>query len=426
MFPPARTIPGEWHTGFHTMLIFAERYGHSHVPPDALFRGYPLGRWAAQQRDGYRRNCLDMNRRQLLESIPEWDWWKGRFPWAEGFSYFQVYVLAHGNPDVPRTHRTHSGYRLGQWAIRTRNSYQRGTLAADHIRLMESVPGWEWNIRCGPWERSYAEYLQAVQEHGGAPPPRAVGKNGLDLRKWLYAQRFRYGDYTPDRRQRLRELPGWEPDRPEDRWAAGYRELLSYIAEHGHAQVTAAYIRDTGYRLGAWIKVQRARHRSGVLCPEREERLNRTPGWSWVAQAPDRWGTGFAVLERFAAEHGHARPGGAYVCDDGYRLGLWVMRQRQTRKSPEMSPERTARLESLPGWTWSLRDALWEEGFAHLTAYTAEHGHAEVPVSYGCEDGYKLGVWVKTQRAADRDGRISRIRRAKLNLVPGWKWSGRD
>jgi hypothetical protein len=408
------------------MLIFAERFGHSHVPPDAMFQGYPLGLWASAQREEYRLNCLDKNRKRQLESLPAWDWWEGSLPWVEGFAHLQVYVLAHGNPDVPRTHHTRNGYRLGHWVIRTRNSHRRGMLSEDHVRLMGSVPGWKWDIRYGQWERSYAEYLQAVQEHGGTPPPGAVGKNGLNLRKWLCAQRFRYDGYTADRRQRLRELPGWEPERPEDRWAAGYRELMSYIAEYGHAQVPKSHVRDTGYRLGSWVKVQRIRQRSGALCPDREARLNRTPGWSWVARPPDRWGTGFAVLERFAAEHGHARPSCSYVCDDGYRLGLWVMRQRQTRKSPEMTPERAARLESLPGWVWSMRDALWEEGFAHLTAYVSEHGHTDVPVAYTCAGGYKLGVWVKTQRAAGRDERITRIRRSKLNLVPGWKWSGRD
>jgi hypothetical protein len=174
-----------------------------------------------------------------------------------------------------------------------------------------------------------------------------------------------------------------------------------------------------GHKLGQWILVQRHR----ALGPERRARLEALPGWTWDLHEAD-WEEGYARLERFAERTGHTRIPAKYRDGDGFRLGGWVVRQRQGQKHGELSAERARRLEGLPGWTWDLFEASWVEGFARLLAFVEREGHSRVPGSYR-DDGYRLGRWVIKQRQAYRHGKLDRERRARLQALPGWVWKTR-
>jgi hypothetical protein len=61
----------------------------------------------------------------------------------------------------------------------------------------------------------------------------------------------------------------------------------------------------------------------------------------------------FERLEKFVANHGHARPAKAYIDPEGFKLGRWVSHQRETGRRSRLSPAEAAALEALPGWSWS-------------------------------------------------------------------------
>ena len=63
----------------------------------------------------------------------------------------------------------------------------------------------------------------------------------------------------------------------------------------------------------------------------------------------------------------------------------------------------------------------WEVAFQLLLAYKAEHGNVRVPKAYKTPDEFPLGVWVRDQRTAKKNGKLSLDRQHRLEEV-GFEW----
>jgi hypothetical protein len=156
--------------------------------------------------------------------------------------------------------------------------------------------------------------------------------------------------------------------------------LQNFVAREGHARVPQVYREKDGYPLGGWVAAQRRTRTNGRLSDDRARRLEALPGWSWK-KSENAWDDGYARLKRFVEREGHAGVPTGYH-EDGYPLGTWVTRLRRLYRKGTLNPERRARLEALPGWTWDPRQAAWEAGFARLQSFIEREGHARVPTAH--------------------------------------------
>jgi len=202
----------------------------------------------------------------------------------------------------------------------------------------------------------------------------------------------------------------------EHRWQKGLDYTKKFIEREGHVHLRDRYEED-GFKLANWISCQRRNYKSGILPEERRRSLEALDAWVWnPRQAP--WQNGLRYVKRFVAREGHARVPVKHV-ENGFELGSWVTRQRKCHKRDTLSAERREALEALEGWTWDAHDAAWQKGLRYAKRFVEREGHARVPLR-NVVDEFKLGQWVKVQRADYKRDELSADRREALEALDGW------
>jgi superfamily II DNA or RNA helicase len=67
-------LDAEWEKAFAHLTAFAVREGHARVPTKHSEHGFPLGAWAARQRQAHKAGTMPTSRKTRLEAVPGWIW----------------------------------------------------------------------------------------------------------------------------------------------------------------------------------------------------------------------------------------------------------------------------------------------------------------------------------------------------------------
>jgi hypothetical protein len=272
--------------------------------------------------------------------------------------------------------------------------------------------------------------LRYVEEHGTAASiEHRTEFDGHRLGAWVTNQRVLYGRgrLKAERVTRLESISGWAWRRKEAQQSFGFWVCLlrQYVAEHGTAATVDRNTVWAGYKLGEWAMATRARYSRGAVAADRKAQLEAVPGWAW-SKNDANWDRMFGLLQNHVEREGHAAVRRAHI-EDGEPLGKWVANLRNTYKGVRpgiLTPVRIASLEALPGWAWDRRDAIFEQGYSALLAFTSREGHAVVPEGH-VENGVLLQAWINRQRHDHATGRLQRFgvnRVSRLEAIPGWRW----
>jgi hypothetical protein len=346
--------------------------------------------------------------------------------WEFYFGLLQSFVEQEGHSRVPGDYRVDDGTRLGVWVSHQRQGYRQRSLGEERRSRLEAVPGWSWGTHDDAWEDGFNR-LQSYLEREGNSRVRWGYRDGDGYRlgEWVSHQRRDHNEGTlgEERRHRLDALLGWTWKAFQDDWDDRFERLQSYVRQKGDSQVPKDYQDDDGTQLGQWVVHQRQAYRRGTLGEERRRRLESLPGWIWGGMHDDAWEAGFDRLERYVEREGNSRVPDTYRDVDGFSLGKWVRNQRTRYQKGTLGEERRSRLEAVPGWTWSIFGAGWEDWFERLQSYVKREGNSRVPNRYRDGDGLQLGNWVQNRRKEYQEGTLDEERRDQLEALPGWTWN---
>ena len=169
----------------------------------------------------------------------------------------------------------------------------------------------------------------------------------------------------------------------------------------GSLPSASSYKTDDGYRLGQWVSDQR--EAKDTMDPDRRQRLEALPGWSWDVLS-DQWEEGFSHLKQFSDREGHCRVPRGYKTDDGYRLGSGFQIREELRTQWTLIVGNASR-HCRVGRGIRLSDQ-WEEGFAHLKEFSDREGHCRVPARL--QDRRRLSARSVGFRSEKRQGHNGR------------------
>ena len=349
--------------------------------------------------------------------------------WELMYEYAKAYYEEYGDLKVPFRYRTKEGYSLGNWIKiqrDARSGRQQRTLDARRIALLDEI-GMVWvNESDLSWQQYYEALCRYRAQHGDLNiKTQYVDENGIPLGKFLANLRASRRDgrrsafLTEERIRQLDEL-GMIWEKLDYAWERHYQACVRYYREHGNLDVPSSYVQD-GYRIGYWLRRQRRRRQE--LSPDHVKRLEDI-GMVWSDSYSARWEEAYEQAKQYYLSHGDLKIPKDYRTDDGRNLCNWVRRHRQARKKGTLTREQIEKLDEI-GMEWETGD-LWEIGFSHASAYYAKHQNLNVRQNWVDSDGYRLGVWISTQRSEylhpSNNGGLSKERIRRLEAI-GMVWS---
>jgi hypothetical protein len=179
---------------------------------------------------------------------------------------------------VPFNYKTDDGYGLGWWVNAQRTDREK--LTSERQRSLGELSGWSWDVLSEKWEEGFSCLKKFSEREGHCwVPLNYKTENGYSLCRWVHAQRRKRDKTDSERQRRLEELPSWSWTPHADQWEYGFSRLKEFSEREGHCRVPDRYETEDGYRLGAWVGLQRRQR--DKIDSERRHRLERLPGWLW-------------------------------------------------------------------------------------------------------------------------------------------------
>jgi hypothetical protein len=418
-----QSIPGwtwdplweDWLDFYNQLLAFAALHGNLAVP-DSSVEYKSLANWVSRQRTRGREN-LNATQIEMLESVKGWTWDLYEAVWNEKFDLLKDFAAINGHTRMPKNEvAPYIGLRA--WISKNRTNYRLGKIDSQKLKLLESVPGGQWD----PFESRWYESFDRIKElsNDDAQYPKRGGK--FDIGAWVAFQRMSYfaNDLPKEKIELLESLPNWTWDPIGERWNYRYAELLALSDQTGSSRIPN-HLFSNYSELNSWITQQRKKFKSGKLLPKEITLLTALPDWTWDPLT-EKWERHFQATKDFILKFGHCDIPATLVFDE-LGLGRWVVNQRVRKRKLNLPKELEERLAALPHWKWDPRDASRERAFQLLSKFLQREGHANVLNNHK-EEGFSLGSWVSAMRSAYRQSKLDASDIQRLNQYPGWLWQG--
>ena len=281
------------------------------------------------------------------------------------------------------------------------------------------------------WETMYAQAKAYYQAHGDLQvPKRYRTEDGYALGSWIHTQRKvrrqeQYGHLDAQRIALLDEIGMVWENVKDLQWNKNFVEARRYYETHGDLLVPAGYVTAEGTALGRWIANLRMCRKNGIAGQSlTEQRIRQLDQIGMVWNVTDHlWDSNYAAAKAYYEAHGNLAVPADYVDTAGVRLGAWIRKLRQNRKtgSGKLTEGQIALLDTLQMQWNGTQEQRWQRGYEAACQYHRTHGNLNVPSGYATEDGFRLGSWLKRQRTNVLTG----AQKEKLDML-GMVWEKED
>lgn len=320
------------------------------------------------------------------------------------------YYRENGDLLPPQAYVTEDGYKLGQWITVQRENRAKNdrALTPERIAKLDKI-GMQWlGLGDRLWEEGFKKAKDYYNEHGHL---RVKKEEDSALTSWIIKQRQKYrsNELSAERFDRLNKIGMvWDF---EENWNTKFQAAKSFYYENGHLDVPADYITKDGITLGRWLRTVRNNYNLGLFPADRQAQLESI-GMKWDSVIDRTWTLFFELAKDYYRKHGNLNVNAKYETENGAKLGTWISSQRYAHSNNKLSTEKTAMLESI-GMSWQRDISRWEEGFLHASEFFENNGTLNPSANYVCDDGFKLGSWIASQRRKYQTGKLSdeKIRR---------------
>lgn len=149
-------------------------------------------------------------------------------------------------------------------------------------------------------------------------------------------------------------------------------------------KISTDYLCSDGILLVKWTRRQRKKYHERTLKKKYLNALEET-GFMEILETNEERGLSHA-MQYYKKFHNLGVPC-AYVCEDGYRLGIWI---RIMREHKHKLPKKTQNQLNKIGMIWSVPKMNWLMIFNDCEQYFMENGHLNMPYKYKSKSGFYL------------------------------------
>ena len=268
------------------------------------------------------------------------------------------------------------------------------------------------------WYKLASKYYK---EYGNLLVPRKyVTKSNENLGTWISNQRSLYksGNLSKEKIKMLEEI-GMVWNKLDSDWQEKYRQAKEYYQKHGNLSIDSEYVAANGEVLRTWINKQLQLYKKGMLSAEKIEMLEGV-GIVWDIYS-DKWQKMYQLAEKYYQKYKNLSIPRNYIAENHKPLGNWINRQRHAYAKGKLSKDKIELLEAI-GMVWNATVTRWQEMYLYATEYYKEHQNLLVTKDYIMPNGENLKIWVKSQREAYSQKKLSQEKIKMLESI-GMVWN---
>lgn len=425
------TLTGSWDLMFTKAKQYYEAFGDLNIPKRyKTEEGYSLGMWIQTQRkvrNGEQYGKLDDKQIAKLDSIGMvWDKFRD-ITFNKYYLAAKRYYAEHGNLVVPADKKTYYGVQLGGWLSRLR-SYRKSNikstyLTEQHIRELDEI-GMIWDIPDYLWERNYHAALEYYQKHGNLMVPAYyVTEDGIRLGDWIFNLRNARKNadigrvLTDERIRKLDEIHFVWEGKQNLTWQRAYLAAVEYKKKNGNLDIPVNYVTQDGCRLGRWIRRQKEMLET---VPDNKKKQLLDLGLKVDLIAP--WDKKFELVKTYYLEFGNLNIPNNYVVE-GVWIARWLSEQvarlnGKSRSGKTLTSDQIEKLISIGiQANVSKNDIAWNEQYEEARDFFEKNGNLDIPNNYIAKNGKNLYLWVRRQRTAYKEKKLSIEQIEKLEKI---------